>query len=89
MTDPSTPWFAFRARREERRAREDEEYRLDVERRVDRARLIFAEGGVESLYDMVAPSSLSDVSIQDAVRSILLEVIRLRARVEELERQKA
>lgn len=81
----SSPWFEFRARREEARARNEEERRVDLERRVDRARIVFGENGVEHLYSMIAPGASSDVSVQDAVRSILLEVIRLRARVAELE----
>lgn len=80
-----TTWFEFRARRDEAKARDEEERRLEIERSVDRARLLFAEDGVEHLYHMVAPGSYSDVSVQDAVRTLVLEVVRLRARVEELE----
>lgn len=83
---PSPPWFAFRARRDEARAREAEEFRIDVERRVDRARLLYSEGGVEDLVRLIAPGAgLADVSVADAVRSVAFEVVRLRARVAELE----
>lgn len=82
---PSSPWYAFRARRDEARAREAEEFRIDVERRVDRARLLYSENGLDHLVRLIEPGAFSDVTIQEAVRSVAFEVYRLRARVAELE----
>lgn len=87
MTSP--PWYDFRARRDERRAREEEEFRLYRDRVIDRARLLYSENGVEHLVRMIQPGSLSDVVVQEAVRSLAFEIIRLRARVEELEGRRA
>jgi hypothetical protein len=79
-------WFDYRARRDERRAREADEARKARERFADLDRLLTSEDGVEHLARMVCGGS-PDLTMITTARAVVFEIIRLRARVEELERR--